>query len=81
MALDDLKVKENMLQALTGSNKASSRVVEKIVESITSFRKSIGDGLGLLVAALRNNNHFVPTQYFTNTCQQTVNLQRSSSYN
>ena len=70
-----------MLQALTGSNKASSGVMEEIVESITSFWKSIGDGVGLLVAALIINNQFVPTQHFTNTYQHTANLQRSSSYN
>ena len=50
-----------MLQALTESNKESSRAMEKIAESITSVGKSIGGGLGLLAAALANNNQSVPT--------------------
>ena len=70
-----------MLQALTESNKESSRGVEKIRESIRSFRKSIRDGLGLLAAALANSNQYVLTQPLANTYYQPGNLQRSSSYN
>ena len=81
VALDEIKVKENMLQALTESNKESSRAMEKIAESIASVGKSIGDGLGFLAAALANNNQSVPTQPLVNTYHQPGNLQRSSSYN
>ena len=70
-----------MLQALTKSNKESSYAMEKIVESITSVEKSIGDGLGLLAAALANNNQSVPTKPLANTFHQPQNLQKSSSYN
>ena len=81
VALDEIKVKENMLQALTESNKESSRAMEKITESIASVGKSIGDGLGLLGAALANNNESVSTQPVVNTYHQPGNLQISSSYN
>ena len=70
-----------MLQAQTESNKESSCVMEKIAESIISVRKSIGDGLDLLVAAFANNNQSVSTQPLMNTYHQPRNLQRSFSYN
>ena len=76
MALDDLKVKENVLHALTESNKASSCAMEKIAESITSVGKSIG----LLAATLANNNQSVSTQPLVNIYHQPGNLQRSSSH-
>ena len=44
--------------------------MEKIAEPITSVRKSIGDGLALLAAALANNNQFVPTQPLAYTNHQ-----------
>ena len=80
VALDDLKVKENILQTLTESNNESSRIMEKIAKLITSFGKSIGDGLGLLAAALANNNQSVSTQHLANTYHQPETLQKSSSY-
>ena len=61
-----------MLQTLTESNKYSSRVMEKIVESITLVGKTIGDGLDLLAAALANSNQSVLTQPLANT---TTNLE------
>ena len=79
--LDELKVKENMLQALTESKKESSRAMEKIGKSIASVGKSLRNGLGLLAAALANNNQSVSTQPLVNNYHQLGNLQRSSSYN
>lgn len=79
--LDDLKVKENMLQALIESKKVSSRAMEKIAESIASVGKSLRNGLDSLAAALANNNQSVSTQPLVNTYHQLGNLQRSSSYN
>lgn len=79
--LVELKVKENMLQALTESKKESSRAMEKIAESIASVGKSLRNGLGLLAAALANNNQSVSTQPLVNTYHQLGNLQRSCSYN
>ena len=74
-------MKENLLQALTELSKESSRAVEKIRESIRSFRKSIIDGLGLLATSLANINQYVLTQPLANTYLQPGNLQRRSSYN
>lgn len=79
VALDDLKAKKSMLEAQTESTKESNCSTEKIAESVTSVRKPIGDGLGLLASALANNNQSVPTQTLANTCYQPGNLQRSSS--
>ena len=79
--LDDLKVKENMLQALIESKKVSSRAMEKIAESIASVGKSLRNGLDSLATALANNNQSVSTQPLVNTYHQLGNLQRSSSYN
>lgn len=70
-----------MLQALIESKKVSSRAMEKIAESIASVGKSLRNGLGLLAAALANNNQSVSTQPLVNTYHQLGNLQRSSSYN
>ena len=81
LALDDVKVKESILQAQTESNKDSSRAMEKIVESIASVGKPIRNGLGLLAGALANNNQSVSTQPLVNTYHQPGNLQGSSSYN
>ena len=67
VALDDLKARKNMLQAQTESIKESNCSTEKAAESVTSVRKPIGDGLGLLASAFANKNQSVPTQTLANT--------------
>ena len=79
VALDDLKARKNMLQAQTESIKESNCSTEKAAESVTSVRKPIGDGLGLLASAFANKNQSVPTQTLANTYYQPENLQRNSS--
>ena len=79
VALDDLKARKNMLQAQTESTKESNCSTEKVAESVTSVRKPIGDGLGLLASAFANKNQSVPTQTLANTYYQPENLQRNSS--
>ena len=67
VALDDLKARKNMLQAQTESIKESNCSTEKAAESVTSVRKPIGDGVGLLASAFANKNQSVPTQTLANT--------------
>ena len=52
VAMDDLKMKENLVSNLTEATMQSNKALEKVSESIASVGKSIGDGLALLAAAL-----------------------------
>lgn len=64
IAMDDVRLKENMLTNLKTATEDTNKAMEKIAESITSVGKSIGDGLALLAAALNpqplSNNFYPP---------------------
>lgn len=60
VALDDIKVKEGMIESLSNANDQSNQALEKIADSISSVGKSIGDWLALLAAALSQSQSHQP---------------------
>ena len=54
LAKEDLKLKQDLLHGLEEAPRESNKTLNKISHSISTFGKSIGDGLALLASALSN---------------------------
>ena len=52
LAQDELKMKEAMVASLGESATQTSKAMDKIVESISSFGKALGDGLAMIAVVM-----------------------------
>ena len=52
LAKDEFKMKEAMVASLEGSATQTSKAMDKIAESISSFGKALGDGLAMIAMAM-----------------------------
>ena len=52
LAKDELKMKEAMVASLGESATQTSKAMDKIAESISSFGKALGDGLAMIAMAM-----------------------------
>ena len=52
LAKDELKIKEAMVASLGESATQTSKAMDKIAESISSFGKALGDGLAMIAMAM-----------------------------
>ena len=75
LAKDELKMKEAMVASLGESATQTSKTMEKIAESISSFGKALGDGLAMIAMAMAP-----PQRQQVPSTPQASRMQMSSSY-
>ena len=75
LAKDELKMKETMVASLGESATQTSKTMEKIAESISSFGKALGDGLAMIAMAMAP-----PQRQQVPSTPQASRMQMSSSY-
>ena len=72
LAKEDLKLKQDLLHGLEEATREFNKALNEISHSISTFGKSIGDGLALLASALSDAQLNPPNRHTSakNSCSQ-----------